>query len=323
MAITSIGISALMTLDLHALNNEGSEGNQLMTRQVQIVDTEGHVHSVNAISGDMLKHGFVSRLQQIAVDAGLPLCSPCRMLDPNRIAADRAYLDSIDGQVREAGDTRGDSTILGLMVSRCVLDDVAGNLLTGSIGGKNRSVARKSVVEFGWAVARPDTARTDSFLHAKYVPEGRGVGSGEGANLGQNIFHRPASSGQYAVVIQAEMFRLGRNDYTLEPALDDADRTARASAVLSALALMLIAPYGAQKNTQLPHVLGTEGVVTVSRSNATPAPLLSPLRDDYRERIEQISEQIGQLPHGSAVSVHRFDTSDAYIGVMNTLGREA
>lgn len=322
MAISSIGISALATLDLHALNNEGAEGNQLMTRQVQIVDAAGRVHAVNGISGDMLKHGFVARLQQIAIAAGLPLCGPCRMLDPNRIAADEPYLREIDAEVQAAGQTRGDSTLLGLMIQRCTLDDVAGNLLTNTIGGKKRSVARKSVVEFGWAVARPESARTDSFIHTKYVPEGRGQGSGEGANLGQNLFHRPASSGQYAIVIQVEMSRLGRNDYTLDLALGEAERSARATAVLSALALVLIAPYGAHRNTQLPHVLALEGLITVSPSAATPAPLWSPLQTDYREAIDRISEQLSRLPHGSPISTRRFDTPDAYVSLMSSMSAE-
>ena len=58
--------------------------------------------------------------------------------------------------------------------------------------------------EIGWIVGRPGAVTTDSYFHAKYVPEGRGGGSGQGENLGQNIFHRPASSGQYAVVVNLD-----------------------------------------------------------------------------------------------------------------------
>lgn len=322
MPIANLGISMLMTLDLHALNNEGAEGNQLMTRQVQIVDSDGQVHAVNAISGDMLKHGFVSRLQQLALQASLPLCDPCKMLDPNRIAADQVYLDSIRGQVADAGN-RGDSTLLGLMIDRCVLDDVAGNLLTGNIGGKNRSVARKSVIEFGWAVARPESARTDSFLHVKYVPEGRGAGSGEGSNLGQNLFHRPASSGQYAVVVQGEMFRLGRNDYTLEPAVSAEAQRARSQAVLSALAMALLTMNGAQRNTQLPHVVAVEGIITTSPNAATPAPIFSPLNNGYLETVERISTQMSQLPHSGTVTPRRFTSADEFLGVIKQIGAEA
>ncbi|HEX9240617.1 MAG TPA: hypothetical protein VF910_08210, partial [Candidatus Bathyarchaeia archaeon] len=33
-----------------------------------------------------------------------------------------------------------------------------------------------------------------------------------GANLGQSIFHRPASSGIYAIVCHVELARIGYND---------------------------------------------------------------------------------------------------------------
>ena len=74
----------------------------------------------------------------------------------------------------------------------------------------------KVVCEFGWVVGRPESTVTASYFHAKYVPEGRGKGSGAGENLGQNIFHRPASSGQYAVVLNVDLYKIGRNDISLE-----------------------------------------------------------------------------------------------------------
>jgi len=45
----SLSISGLLTLDLHSLNNEGSEGNTMMTRMVDTIDEKGNKHTVNAI----------------------------------------------------------------------------------------------------------------------------------------------------------------------------------------------------------------------------------------------------------------------------------
>lgn len=39
--IASISVCGEMTLNLHSLNNEGGEGNQIMTRQLTILDKEG------------------------------------------------------------------------------------------------------------------------------------------------------------------------------------------------------------------------------------------------------------------------------------------
>ncbi len=40
-SIASLSIAARVTLDMHSLNNEGGEGNQIQTRMVDIVDHLG------------------------------------------------------------------------------------------------------------------------------------------------------------------------------------------------------------------------------------------------------------------------------------------
>ena len=84
--IASISISGEITLNLHSLNNEGGEGNQIITRQVTIVDKEGETHTVNAISGDMFKHIHAVHLAQLAKEQSLPLSSYAEKLNPNRIS---------------------------------------------------------------------------------------------------------------------------------------------------------------------------------------------------------------------------------------------
>ncbi|MCF6183714.1 MAG: DevR family CRISPR-associated autoregulator, partial [Bacteroidales bacterium] len=41
---------------MHSLNNEGGEGNQIITRQLTIIGNDGEEHTVSGISGDMFKH---------------------------------------------------------------------------------------------------------------------------------------------------------------------------------------------------------------------------------------------------------------------------
>jgi CRISPR-associated protein Cst2 len=64
--IASLSIAARATLNMHSLNNEGGEGNQIQTRMVDIVDHLGNLHNVNAISGDMLKHVLMEHFYQQA-----------------------------------------------------------------------------------------------------------------------------------------------------------------------------------------------------------------------------------------------------------------
>lgn len=91
--IASISISGEITLNMHSLNNEGGEGNQIMTRQLTIVDKSGHEHTVNGISGDMFKHIHVGHLVNVSNDKELPLCGGCKIINPNRIGVDNNYLD--------------------------------------------------------------------------------------------------------------------------------------------------------------------------------------------------------------------------------------
>jgi CRISPR-associated protein Cst2 len=284
----SLSISGLLTLELHALNNEGAEGNTMMTRMVNIIDQQGRKHTVNAVSGDMFKHIVVEHLLGASRSAGLPLCAGCTVFNANRICADKGFMNT-PGWDKETLD----SVILGGVIERCVIDDCAGILITGKIG-KERSIARKSCFEIGWVVGRPDSVTTDSYFHAKYVPEGRGEGSGQGENLGQNIFHRPASSGQYAAVVNLDLYKVGRNDITLAYGIDEPGRKKRISALLRSVISAFVKPTGAHRNTQNPHVVDFEGVITTSTSSL-PAPTVSALNKDYVAELDRLVAALNGL----------------------------
>src|SRR5579883_569114 len=90
--LASISIAARATLNMHSLNNEGGEGNQIQTRMVDILDELGNLHNVNAISGDMLKHVLMEHFYRLARDQKMPLCQSCRRFDTNRINADDSFI---------------------------------------------------------------------------------------------------------------------------------------------------------------------------------------------------------------------------------------
>lgn len=312
MKLHSLSISGIVTMNMHALNNEGSEGNTMMTRMVEIVDASGKNHTVNAVSGDMFKHIQAEHLFLEAKDTksnGVPLCEACKTFDANRICADETFTKKVEFKT----DTK-DSEILSEAIKRCTIDDTEGILITSEIGGKKRSIAHKSAIEFGWAVGYPDNTRTESYFHAKYVPEGRGKGSGTGENLGQNIFHRPASSGQYAVVMNVDLYKIGRNDITLSY-VEGVDRQARIKALLKSVLSTFIKPTGAHRNTQHPHVLDFSGVVATSLSTL-PAPVLSALNPNYREEIRTISENLNKTETNNPISVQSFDGLAEFSGIM-------
>ncbi len=215
----------------------------------------------------------------------MPLCSGCQVLSANRINQD---LDFIKG---ELGDIKDNAEIVSKLITHCALDDAEGVLITE---GK-RSAARKSTVEFGWLVGIPDKTRTESYFHVKFDQgRGQGAGSEDGSNLGQNIFYRPASSGVYALVMNVEASRIGFNDVSRAYVIEEVERKKRLNALLKSVTFTLLSPKGAHRNTQFPHIVCVEGVVSVSWSTV-PAPTASPLNAKYKEEVKAISEQINRF----------------------------
>lgn len=312
MKLHSLAISGSITIDLHALNNEGAEGNTMMTRMVEIVDCAGKNHTVNAISGDMLKHIQAEHLFLEAKANNMSLCKGCSLFDANRICIDDEFTQNT--AFKEATK---DSEILDEAIKKCLIDDVEGILITSQIGGKARSISRKSSVEFGWVIGRPENTRTESYFHAKYVPEGRGKGSGAGDNLGQNIFHRPASSGQYAVVVNMDLFRVGRNDITLAY-VNGVDRKTRIQSLLKSVVSTFVKPSGAHRNTQNPHILDFAGIVTTS-SSTIPAPMLSSLNPSYEEEIKKIAAHLNKIEKDSPIETRSFAGLGEFTGIMSDI----
>ena len=210
--IYSIAISAQTTLDMHSLNNEGGEGNQIQTRMVNIVGGDGKLHNVNAISGDMFKHIQAEHMHRLAVAANLPLSEGARAFNANRVNYDIEVQNDLFKALEKA---KGDPGELDVILKQCAVTDMEGILVTA---GK-RSLPRKSVVEFGWVVGIPDLVETDTYFHVKYVSDSASArvkadesDEARSGNTGQAIFHRPASSGVYAIVLNLESARIGFND---------------------------------------------------------------------------------------------------------------
>jgi CRISPR-associated protein Cst2 len=316
--VYSLSLSARATLDMHSLNNEGGEGNQIQTRMVDVVGGDGKLYNVNAISGDMFKHIQAEHLFHIAGDvngndsAPLPLCAACQVFDANRISADVDFMERISD--------KSDAEAIDLMLQACTLDDIEGNLLTG----EGRSTPRKSVVEFGWVLGLPEVTTTDSYFHVKYARE-RGIPedvdeNARQANLEQRIFHRPASSGVYGVVSHYEVARIGYNDIARHYAIDAEARTARYRALLTSVLYTFIQPKGAMRAAQMPHIVGLEGTVALT-TGILPAPTVSPLNPAYHEEIDGVAHALNDLYPG-AVSVRRFESLAEFARIITDLVEE-
>jgi CRISPR-associated protein Cst2 len=304
-AVYSLSICARAILDMHSLNNEGGEGNQIATRMVNVVyrdraSGEYKLATVNAISGDMFKHIQAEHLYLLA-RGKLPLCAGCQKFSASRILDDGGFMGALPAQ---------DSAVIDALLRHCALDDMEGNLIAKGA----RSVPRKSVAEFSWVVGVPDYTTTESYFHVRYAAE-RGERAEEAQQ--QAIFHRPASSGVYAIVANFEMARIGFNDISQQYAISYDKREERYLAFLESILYTFIEPNGAMRGTQNPHIVEFEGVVTVT-NQVMPAPALSPLDENYRQGVEQVAGALNSLKPG-AVAVHPFDSMGQFAEVMKGL----
>lgn len=312
-----LAISGLATLDLHSLNNEGGEGNQITTRMVNIVGQDGKMYNVNAISGDMFKHIHSEHLHRLAVAAGLPLSQGARLFNANR-----ANYDLADDAIKNETASKTDAAMLDWLLERCAVTDMMGLLITAG----NRSVPRKSVIEYGWTVGVPGSVETDSYFHVKYASErskeARAASTTEEArkaNVGQAIFYRPVSSGKYALVANVEAGRIGFNDISQVYAVDEGGRAARYKALLESLMYTFIEPAGAMRATQNPHIVDFQGAITIS-TDVIPAPTLSALNEGFVSELERLAEALNTIRPG-ALEVRRFLSMGEFAEIMTEIIR--
>ena len=296
--VYALSISGRLTLEMHSLNNEGGEGNQIMTRTVAIVTPDGEVHKVNAISGDMFKHIQAEHYYLLAREGNLPLCRGCQVFDAARILADKEFVNNLPDKDEEAIDR---------LLSYCALDDTEGTLIARGA----RSIPRKSIAEFAWVVGIPDRVRTESYFHVRYARE---RGSEEATE--QPIFHRPASSGVYASVATFEIARIGFNDVSQTYAIDEAERQRRYETFLKSVMYTYIEPNGAMRGTQNPHIHAFEGVITVSYG-VMPAPTISPLTDGYTDQVARIARNLD--PDGAILEVKPFQDMAEFTALMQEI----
>lgn len=286
----SLSISGEITLNLHSLNNEGGEGNQIITRQVTIVDKKGTSHTVNAISGDMFKHIHAVHLANYCIANHLPLSSLAKLLSPDRISADElnTHIKKSDKEVTQKDVQEG-------FIQLCTVTDTHGVLMTDSVKGI-KNTPRKSVIEFGWTVGKPKQTNTDSYFHMRGATD---------TNPNPTPFNRPANHGVYAFVCSIDIYRIGFNDLKRDYSINDKERGKRFKAVITSLLNSFINPQGAMTSTQKPHITNFQGVLTKS-SKLTPAPTISAINDEYREEISKIAASINKIEN-DAIEVKNFN----------------
>ena len=310
--IASISVCGEMVLNLHSLNNEGGEGNHILTRQLTILDKNGHESVVTGVSGDMFKHIHAGHMVNYCVEHNIALSEYSKKFDPNRISA--TELKDLAGK---ASNTQKD--VIDAVIKQCAICDVHGMLLTDKVG-ENKSSAntpRKSVIEFAWTVGIPGKNNTETYLHTKVVADAAGKGSATKSNEGQNMFYRPANYGSYAFICNIDVYRIGLNDIVRRYSISDDERQIRYKAIVQSLLSTVLNPKGAMISSQKPHITDFKGIVSVSHK-LIPAPIVSAINPDYVQEIEMICNSLNNMS-SDAMELKTFNGLGDFAEIMQGL----
>jgi CRISPR-associated protein Cst2 len=309
--IYELAILGRVTWNLHSLNNEGSIGNVVEPRTLKLADGT----TTDGISGEMLKHIHAARVWELETDKS-KFCPACRILGPMRAEQNRKVTQFGRGKEIEATTQA---------LQDCVLCDVHGFLV------QRPTIHRQSTVEFGWAVGLRGEVYRDIHQHARHIvgerpgPEGQPPAQQEAeAPLAQEVgeplleaagqppaqqeteapqeerpevpvqmlYSRPTRSGVYALVSVFQPWRIGLNTVNYKY-VEGLDRQSRYQLALQAYRTMFLRTDGAMTSTRLPHLEAFEGIIVVSRANF-PVPVVSPLKEGYREEIEALAKANGE-----------------------------
>jgi CRISPR-associated protein Cst2 len=121
----------------------------------------------------------------------------------------------------------------------------------------------------------------------------------------------------YASVANFELARIGFNDVSQTYAIEEEERLRRHRTFLDSVLHTYIEPNGAMRNTQNPHILNFEGVVTASYG-VLPAPTISPLADDYKEQVQAVAKA---LDANGMLAVHPFANTAEFAAILQEIIR--
>jgi CRISPR-associated protein Cst2 len=298
-SIYSLSISGLLSWQIHALNNEGNEGNQSLTRRFYVVQKgSNEPEYVNGVSGDMLKHIQAEHLHRIALESGLSLSAGGKQFNPDRIGYD------IDKNIPIFTDKDKDlAAKTAKVLQLCTISDLEGFMVTEK---KGQTLKRESVIEFGAVVGLPTYVKTQSYFHAKYGVEN------------PTPYNVQVSSGLYATVLNVEAFRIGYNPHNFSYSIDANQRKQRLDALLKSILYTYMQPNGAKRNTHLPHPDYFEGVITVS-TRRCPAPMLSPLEESYNRQILSLADTLNNLNGEDTIRCFEFDSMAKFAEQIQTI----
>lgn len=341
-SIKNISLVGRITINLASLNNEGSEGNATQNRTATVV-VNGQLYTVPVISGDMLKYWHAKHLGTLASERGLPLSrnSDLREANPNRfkseindpawVAENMPETASLSGKIAGKARQPIEAALYREIAKACTVTDAHGLLVTDiapqgekdekSVFNASVAVARTSRVQVGFMTGVPEINETKHYFHAKYVKERSGNSSRDGgSNEGQNIFTRPATSAEFAIVVNIDLQGIGFDDSANTYVIAEADRAERQKAVLDALSYTLMNQPGANASQQFPHVMSFKGAI-VSSTSRLPAPTISPILEEYRNSLADLVKVANEMTVDTPITITEIGSIAEAVKELNRIGK--
>ena len=337
--VYEIAILGRLTINAHSLNNEGTVGNVVEPRTVSLADGT----PTDGISGEMLKHLHAEAYWAVA-SAKENFCTNCKKLDPGKASGSQSVMEIISAlkkieknkRSKKTGENEGDEAQGKSDTANQELKDLDKNLVKElREQGVNRvlsealkcplcnahgflieeyALSRKSTIEFGWALALPNTLSRDVHTHTRVAPgEKRKEVDTEGVGAAQAIYNRPTRSGIYAFLSVFQPWRIGLHDVSLQYIGSSDLRRQIYDWTLEAYKAMFVRLEGAMTTTRLPHVTGCKGLV-VHTAGHFPVPIVSPLADNYYESIEELKVK-AKIP----IIIEEFNSLADLLGVLDEL----
>ncbi len=339
--VYEIAILGRATWDLHSLSNEGTVGNVTEPRTIALADGT----QTDGVSGEMLKHMHAENMWALESNKK-KFCEVCQKFRPEKADGNKSVRkkskaeDAVEEAIQcELCDIHGflvqrppatrESTVefgwaVGLpevqrgmhVHSRHALHEArlaVEEQKDPGEWGKDRCAWVKK--EKGKVVEKCTTDPKESILYKvkgkwyceEHVP---------GTKTPQMLYHRPTRSGIYGIISVFQPWRIGLNNVNFSYDIKDGkERQSRYELVLKAYQSMFSRPEGAMTATRLPHIEGFEGVIVVSKKNS-PAPVISPLKDDYKEQVKEVKES---MPEGDSVEILEFNTVSEFVRKMKGL----
>jgi CRISPR-associated protein Cst2 len=264
--VYEIGLVLRAEIEAHSLNNEGTVGNVTEPRSIALAD--GTI--TDGISGEMLKHMHARAFWAIGTKESF--CGSCQQFSPMKASANPDVNEAVK-QKKPLSD------VLGIAI-QCPLCDTHGFLI------EEAALSRKSLVEFGWALALPDQYHRTIQTHSRVA-----AGEKTKEEAVQMLYDRPTRSGTYAVISLFQPWRIGFNDIVCKYTVNGTDeRKKRFERVIDAYKAMFTRIEGAMTTTRLPHVLGCSGAIIVSKK-PTPVCIISPLQEKFMDDIRKIAQK--------------------------------